>query len=60
MNQFKIYFHIIKYIKNYKLINNIFKYINKSILINKNILNLYLKMFNDISLASAVLIKNSK
>lgn len=60
MNQFKIYFHVIKYVENYKLINSIFKHISKSILVNKNILNLYLKMFNVISLTLIVLINNNK
>jgi len=58
-NQPKTYFHGVGYIENYKLTNNIFKYVNKPILVNKNILNLYLEMSNDINLAPTTIIDNS-
>nr|AEV66626.1 hypothetical protein [Oxytricha trifallax] len=53
------YFHGIGYVENYPLTDNIFKYANKPILVNKNILDLYLEMSNDINLTPNELIDNS-
>nr|AEV66618.1 hypothetical protein [Oxytricha trifallax] len=55
----KTYFHGIGYVENYPLTDNIFEYANKPILVNKNILDLYLEMSNDVNLIPKKLINNS-